>query len=64
MTETQFTDLYKGTSIDIWMDDQDELVTISIHGRVTINLDKEDFQELYNACFISKQVLKDKEDRK
>lgn len=61
MSQPQFIDLYNGAAIDIWMDEEDGMVTIDIHGRISISLDKEDFQELYNAVFISKQVLKEKE---
>lgn len=64
MSQTRFTDLYNGTAIDIWIDDEDDLITIDIHGRISISLDKEDFQELYNAVFISKQVIKERENNK
>jgi len=67
MTETKISDLYEGKLGQIWFDTtdpDDETITISFFGRVTINLDKEDFQELYNAMIISKQALKDLEKRK
>lgn len=67
MTENKFPELYRGNLGQIWLDlvdPDDETITISFFGRVTINLDKDDFQELYNAMLISKQALKDLEKRK
>ena len=64
MSKSQFTDLYDGSAIQIWFDHEDESVTLGIHGRVTINLDLEEFKELTNAVFIAKQILKDTETNK
>jgi len=63
--ESSILDLYEGNSINIWMDQEDEHISLSIHnGQVTIAIDSEDFKELCNAIFIAKQTLKDRESQK
>ena len=66
MNESKIIDLYEGSLGQIWLDSDpdEETITISFFGRVTVNLDKSDFQELYNAMIIAKQSLSDIEKRK
>ena len=64
MSKSQFKDLYDGSAIQIWFDHEDESVTVGIHGRITINLELDEFKELTNAVFIAKQILKDIEANK
>ena len=66
MNESKIIDLYEGSLGQIWLDGDpdEETITISFFGRVTVNLDKSDFQELYNAMIIAKQSLSDIEKRK
>lgn len=64
--KNKFLDLYKGNDVDVWMDidPENEFITVNIFGRFTFTLDRQEFQELYNAVFVSKQVLKELDDKK
>ena len=63
---TNFLDLYKGNDFDIWieMDPEMEMITLNLFDRATFSFDRQEFQELYNAMFISKQMLKELDDKK
>ncbi len=66
MTESNFIDLYSSNSVDVWceLEPENEIITLSLMGRITISMSKEEFQDLYNAVFASKTVLKELEDKK
>lgn len=65
MEEPLSVDLYEGSNIYIHYDGDANYETVTIHlNNIAITLDKDGFQELYNAVFMAKTVLKDLEDKK
>lgn len=64
MNQEKFKDLYNSQSIDIWIDNDDDIITLSLDRKLTLNFEREEFQNLYNAVFMAKQMLKEEEDLK
>ena len=67
MNETKITELYKGNLGEIWIDISDpdeEMVMVSLFGRITVAMDRSEFQELFNVITVAKHTLTEIEKRK
>lgn len=62
MTDSKITDLYEGKLGQIWIDNadpDDETVMVSLFGRITVAMSRDEFQEFYNVMIVARHTLTD-----
>lgn len=56
--KSPFITLYEGNDVDIWIDEDDSVITLAI-GAFTVALPEDVFTELSNSIIIAKHQLKE-----